>query len=305
MKKLYKVEEYASDILLLFTPHQPAYIHSVFDNGLNIKVGERLVFIGMTKNGHAPFGIHLNKDSYDELKKELNPTDSIYWLPYEQSFFFSKGKINISYSQANMYPTTFDELANPEEVLKKLESLLISLLEFDRFTGLEIDIEQFVLDFLTTNEASDHNSSLFNYLNLLTESLFHDNLEKTKKALRHLLGRGKGLTPSGDDHVVGLLALQASFRPFSLTFNQAVYELVNAESITTDVSKEYLFYAAQGKFSSSVINLLNQLAKSQTVYQNELDELLKTGHSSGVDTAFGLLLGLLAIRRKNKCQKKS
>lgn len=303
MKQSYKVEEYASGILLLFTPHQPVYIHSIFDNGLNLKVNDRLVFIGTTKNGQLPFGIHLNQSDFDEIRAQLNPKDTIYWLPNEQSFYCCDGKVNICYSQAKKYTSRLERLNN-NNVLEKIEPLLISLLNYEGFTGLDIDIEEFVLWFLSNDEDTTHDSDIFNYLNQLTESLFQDDLDTTKNTLRHILGRGKGLTPSGDDHIVGLLTLQAAFEPFSITFNQAVTELVYKESITTDVAREYLLYAAHDNFSSSVINLMKRLAQDDQPFQPELTQLLEMGHSSGVDSVFGILLGLLAMRRNSQCQKK-
>ncbi len=121
------------------------------------------------------------------------------------------------------------------------------------------------------------------------------------KAFRYFLGRGNGLTPSGDDMIVGLLAFDAVTDFLSTRFYEKLSELIEGESITTDVAREYLRYALKQEYSSTVSNMVNTLASGNVnnfkeVFQN----LLGVGHSSGLDTLFGILIGMLTFKNIKK-----
>lgn len=302
---MYYIEEYSSSIPLFLTENQIGSIHSVFNNGLNIKFGKRLLFIGTTKNGQLPFGAHLSKNVYEHLLKEIDQQYTIHWHHQEKIFTFNHGNIILSLEKAHVFENRIRVSSDIDAMYRNIETILVSLLNFDTTTGLDVSIEQFVIDYLqgkATNVTVVEN--IFLQLSKLTNALFTDDKEACITALRYVLGRGRGLTPSGDDHVVGMLAVQAACRPFHTTFNEAVLTLVENESITTDVAKEYLYYAAHGQFSSTVLSVVHHLIKNTEALPSKLEDLLAVGHSSGVDTIFGILLGLLAWRRKSICPKK-
>jgi hypothetical protein len=64
---------------------------------------------------------------------------------------------------------------------------------------------------------------------------------------------------------------------------------------TNEISRTYLHYAVRGEFSSSVLGLLNAIADGQE--QRLLftaAEAMRVGHSSGMDSVTGLLIGMRA-----------
>ncbi|MDW0109850.1 hypothetical protein [Sporosarcina aquimarina] len=62
-----QAEGYEQNIPLLLTRQPAGRVHSVFQNGVNIRMGKKLFFIGTTKNGQLPFGIHLAQNQLQEL----------------------------------------------------------------------------------------------------------------------------------------------------------------------------------------------------------------------------------------------
>ncbi|MDW0109851.1 DUF2877 domain-containing protein [Sporosarcina aquimarina] len=184
-----------------------------------------------------------------------------------------------------------------QEVSDNLAMLVSVLLTEPRITGLHIDIESFLVTYLEKGTFVD---SVGQHIEKLLTVLDTSGAAAIETELRYLLGRGKGLTPSGDDHLVGLLAIHAATGVVSETFIETIKLLLQSESLTTDIGKEYLLYAIQGKFSSSVVGLSSALTQKPDIYMLKplLLELLDMGHSSGIDTIFGMLLGLLARRRK-------
>jgi Protein of unknown function (DUF2877) len=119
-------------------------------------------------------------------------------------------------------------------------------------------------------------------------------------ALDRLIGRGPGLTPSGDDLITGFLAglfstaaddraLRAFLEGFCLT-------VARAAASTTDISRAYLTQAADGWFAEPLVTLARQIGAG--VDHGSIDSAtiaaLRVGHTSGGASVFGLLLGLAA-----------
>lgn len=107
-----------------------------------------------------------------------------------------------------------------------------------------------------------------------------------------LVGRGQGLTPSGDDVVCGALAAAhawSSQRRVDALWSATVGGLAG----TTDLSAQFLRSAYGGHVSGELRALL--LALSAGRWQAELDELLRVGHTSGADLAHGVFLLLSTL----------
>lgn len=114
----------------------------------------------------------------------------------------------------------------------------------------------------------------------------------------HLIGLGIGLTPSGDDYLVGLLAgLHATGDPDRHDLGAAIG--LRAPGRTTAVGAAALGHATRGAFSERLHDLLAALARGR------LDELetpirrtMAYGATSGSDTLVGLFAALdLAVSR--------
>lgn len=119
-------------------------------------------------------------------------------------------------------------------------------------------------------------------------------------AVTRLVGAGPGLTPSGDDVLVGLLAALlrgGGSSPHSASVASWVSAaVVNNARRTTDISRHYLRLAARGHFGEPLSELVDAVvvgADAQVV-AGRADDVLSVGASSGADAALGVLLGLRA-----------
>jgi hypothetical protein len=118
-----------------------------------------------------------------------------------------------------------------------------------------------------------------------------------------LLGWGEGLTPAGDDALVGLLAAlgalaagDAARLPFLRSLSAVI---VSRASRTTVISAHYLRLAAQGHFNADVTDLIHAfLAADESgdgdVMRDALESALDVGATSGADTVAGMIAGLRA-----------
>ncbi len=115
-------------------------------------------------------------------------------------------------------------------------------------------------------------------------------------AAADLVGLGAGLTPTGDDYLCGIMAALRSAsragdanRRFALAWGRLLAERLTA---TTTVGATYLEGAIAGAFVGEIHALVTALARGDAGAPAALEALCGLGHSSGMDTATGLLHGL-------------
>ncbi len=116
-----------------------------------------------------------------------------------------------------------------------------------------------------------------------------------------LIGYGKGLTPDGDDYLVGYLA---AFSPWQLTAVLLAHQNRMQQLIeqhlprTTDISRHYLSRALEGHFSQPVCSLQEQLISptQNTAIIDAAEQVMQFGASSGVDCLAGMLHGLRSLK---------
>lgn len=118
--------------------------------------------------------------------------------------------------------------------------------------------------------------------------------------VKRLIGAGPGLTPSGDDMLVGLLAalhrggdrLPAA----AIMFERIGSAVLTQRHRTTDISVHYLTLAVQGDFSAPLTALIDAVQAGQggSVLQACIDSMLNIGATSGADALYGVIEGLTA-----------
>lgn len=122
-----------------------------------------------------------------------------------------------------------------------------------------------------------------------------------ERAARHLvrvLGAGPGLTPSGDDAAAGLLltARALAATPTALDQVEQIGQVVADVALerTTSISAALLRHAAAGRAARVVVEAISAVAGGSPSTA-ALERLLQLGHSSGADTAAGMLAAVRAI----------
>ena len=107
-------------------------------------------------------------------------------------------------------------------------------------------------------------------------------------------GRGRGLTPAGDDVLAGLLVIAAACGVGS----PAEREHAAAQSRTNDIAASFLRWAARGQCVAPVHDLLAAAAAGDRAGTRRAAARLRAiGASSGADLAYGLTLGLRHLPR--------
>lgn len=118
-------------------------------------------------------------------------------------------------------------------------------------------------------------------------------------SIRPLIGLGSGLTPSGDDLLVGYLAgLWCAVRnsrertQFVTGLGETVIRLSH---LTNAISRTYLTHAARGQVSSRLADLAEAICRGENSDRllTAAESAMQVGHTSGMDAVTGLLIGLV------------
>ncbi len=117
------------------------------------------------------------------------------------------------------------------------------------------------------------------------------------QALGQLAGLGPGLTPSGDDFIVGYLAAlyvrclrEPLLRAFLVGLIAPVTRLAAAGN---SISRQFMLNALAGEFSESLAQVVLAVAAHDELrLRQSAARLVRVGHSSGADSLVGLLFGL-------------
>jgi hypothetical protein len=126
--------------------------------------------------------------------------------------------------------------------------------------------------------------------NFLLEGLREVNTEKIMTGAETLGGLGVGLTPSGDDYLMGVMyGLWASLRP-EVASNTCNLIWAGAAGQTTTLAREWLAAAVAGEAVESWHGLVSAVAE---VWEEEIaraiGEILETGETSGADALCGFV----------------
>ncbi len=216
----------------------------------------------------------------------------------DQVISFEIVDLQISYAEAQIWATYGQAMIeNQANILAMRNQNTASLLE--RLRQLRQSPNEY-LDAAVRFYYSGHfgeNSDLSPRLSQITRALLTGNLPPAEGAISFLVGRGLGLTPSGDDFLNGLLyclALCNQYQsPRAIFFREAILSAIRARSTT--ISANLAECAAAGEVDERIFNAASYLINGQLSEEAVVDGILAWGSSSGTDTIAGFLVGLKAV----------
>ena len=243
-------------------------IHSVFDRSFNIQVNEQLININNYRSYLAGFGMYLPEEQFRAIMPYVEPGNLVKIRSHSLTFYSTKGTI----------------------VLPLTDVAFVSLQVKDlTFTAAE---RNSLKEILTQQNLVEKNGLPLEKRALeIFEALRHPEPD-WQQVTAYLIGRGKGLTPSGDDLLV-------AYQAMLYAFDQPAEKLATALAVplsTTDVSKAYISASIKGYVNSLIYRLLTDLkSQDQQLIEKDVKDVMKIGHSSGIDLCFGMLLALESI----------
>lgn len=127
--------------------------------------------------------------------------------------------------------------------------------------------------------------------------IFNHNIQSVRMGASGVAGLGVGLTPSGDDFLIGVIyALWAIFDPEDAAlWSRTIVE--SASPHTTMLSAAMLQEASEGNATEHWHILVDVLAKGDAIDVEQASMgILSVGHTSGADALIGFLLSVDLLR---------
>ena len=122
----------------------------------------------------------------------------------------------------------------------------------------------------------------------LSSSLTHADLPAAKETASKLAGLGIGLTPSGDDIIMGALYAAWIIHPLEIASVLGSEVADTASALTTSLSAAWLRSAGRGEASILWHNLFNAMLADDNL-QYPITNILSVGHTSGADALTGFM----------------
>jgi hypothetical protein len=273
-----------------------AVVHSVFQSALNLRLhGEnRLLTLVGSEEGDLPQGIRLDTpDDFSFEKFQIGEPA----ICREGILYFEKSSLTIQLSNARRWKCDLPALkfdpANPA-VSAAWNFVWEALNERQRLSGSELVAEELFHESARAGVPHKAGKAMRDLLHATRRN------ELNASAIHALIGLGAGLTPSGDDLLVGYMAglwCTGQDKNEGMQFIGGLGEtIIGLLSRTNDISRTYLYHAAQGQVSSRLANLAEGICRGENV--ERLSEIAETamsvGHTSGMDAVTGLLISLAA-----------
>lgn len=248
-------------------------VHSIFAHSLNIQVGLRLINISCFDNYLSCFGINISEKNLKSVIQSVTENNIVKFLDNNIVFYTQDGIKRIDVKNFNIVELKIKPLNYfPEKGLKKTLEVL---------NNCKVDQRIGIPNNTLLKKFSDEMITLKNF--------------NAEQIVTWLLGRGKGLTPSGDDILCGYIFVLLLVDKANTYLSSLVKQIRNNLKLTTDVSKAYLICATQGYVNSKVYQLYKSFKNHNFKdIDSELNSILEIGHTSGRDLSYGIKLGILA-----------
>ena len=269
---------------LLNQPQLSGKVEQVFNKAINVSIDNHLFTLLSTQLDNAPNSCRLLNNDFSLLN--IKNDDNFYLLNNEICI---GEHYSLSFSLCKLWQQPVINFIYEKINQRNYQSFLLN--QINR------------LDLI----LSEARSSLFNYqgdnlfyvastekLNQLRSNLISLLKAKQRHGLANVIsqfvGLGIGLTPSGDDYLVGLMAFllleKHPARAFYPEFHQGIMQ---SNERTTPISAITLEKALNHEYRENMHQLIQSLvdANKTNIYSQFLD-ILNIGSSSGSDMLFGI-----------------
>lgn len=243
-------------------------VHSVFATSFNVELGGRLVHVGRAGDAFSCTGFSVEDDSMPGLLSGLAAGGVVTMREGTLRLYKRAGVAAIDLRRADVVSCELRAMLDASAAAWAAERL--GELPLDKLVGLDLANPR-CTESLRSLASPDSEEREFS------------------AALSFLVGRGAGLTPSGDDVLLGYACARAACGNPGPSA-EALAALVRGR--TTDVSVSYFEALAAGLVNPVYLDVLRAAARHDRVgFDRAVRDVLAIGHTSGADALCGLALG--------------
>lgn len=274
-----------SNMLSLYLSNQDkGVVKTVFRHSFNVALPQILLHVGNASDSLSCLGLTLPDELMDQLVAKVD-VGNLVRVVHDKLYVYTKREI----VTINLATLVVVDLRLPLiEIRPTVLSTVIQALQVVSFT------ENWGLRDVTTPDK------------IVAQLMSSQTVTEMTTIVTYLYGRGRGLTPSGDDILVGFLSvLQAVDAPILPQWQKVVGEVMTTRT-TTDVSAAYLKATLAGYTSARVKALLTGIhAQEMTQVPALIDAIQHFGHTSGTDLLLGITTGFRRYQRLSMRDKKA
>jgi hypothetical protein len=257
-------------------------IVAAFPNSFYIRTFREDLILVTNRQLRSPITVNLSSNS--DLGQAVRPLAAV---SYEANSISIGDSANIDLNLASQYDNTMD---SPDSDMQGLVTGLGLLCAGSTILRI-IDTRFSLLD--PASLAHDRvRDFVANAIIPLRESGNH---ELFAKGARRIVGLGAGYTPSGDDLLGGFLAIYNSLGRRTGR-DKLLLDLGSLEGRTGWVSAKLLDYMQRQVLDEQLDRLIHSATTgNENEFVMALQTLLPRGHTSGIDIAVGVILGLSTV----------
>jgi len=269
-------------------------VHSVFRHACNLEMVDGTLLTLLTlKQGNLPHGIRCTVPVAEGFHAYLQPGQAV--VAEQALLCFPAAKLSVDVSSvARWHGTLADCPIDTDSVsmIEALSTIRAGLCDVAPVGGIAS---------LLLNDSARHDrmalairARLLTTLPLLALATEYQDCVKASFALERLVGLGPGLTPSGDDFIVGYLAALRARCIRERHIEHLLQGLIDPVRLlakrTHAISRQFILNAAAGEFCESLVSIVRAISRQQDVVEHAA-AAAHIGHTSGTDSMMGLLFG--------------
>ncbi len=187
-------------------------------------------------------------------------------------------------------------IAPPKQRRTTLQELAAGVLQNKQGEQGFTPFLEILLNGREAEQLSDELKSIWHYIPTIQKALAKKKIAEIVSSLLPLMGLGRGLTPSGDDLIAGILLTLNRYPKHvcpALPRQELNLALIqNARQKTTRLSTNIIEQAAGGIADERLLKALDCIMTGKSTIQTSVYEICHLGHSSGVDTLTGIAIAL-------------
>ncbi|HIF19735.1 MAG TPA: DUF2877 domain-containing protein [Gammaproteobacteria bacterium] len=229
----------------------------------------RMITLAISPIGKSPFSVLIEwQDSFTSILAKMNVRADQFGIKVGDAIFISLDSANTWEPKMHQFPPTFRLKASSAE-------LLINYTQWPRKL-FKNSSNNYARDKLICGARNLQHALVNGY--------------SIKKAVKSLAGLGPGLTPAGDDYLLGIMA------SLWLTKNTNFLEEIGwiSSQKTTSLSAAYLMAGAKGEFAEYWHHLAKAiLCQDPKILRKNISNFIQIGASSGRDALAGFSAHIL------------
>ncbi|MDO4431042.1 MAG: DUF2877 domain-containing protein [Lonepinella koalarum] len=255
-------------------------IHSVYNNTVNILINRQLFSLQVKNSPLSPISLITYLTSSELEKRLFSPKITYpFHFDYQQCDIFNEKLTALSINNTRQI-AFYAQIS--EQILQQSTTNGLALL-------------------LKNNKNDLMLVSIHNYLTQIKSFYQLNDIQSAVKILLKLIGLGIGLTPSGDDFLCGFIAVFHRFNLTKTTFFQYLKQEIKQHiENTNQISGRFLDCALENRFSETLIAFFD-LTERPINIDYWIKAFEKIGHSSGIDSLFGVYFACHLLISKKIC----